>query len=240
MGYYFNIERDIKDKINQVNTSISSAFLTNLVNIEFIIDKYFNQANYIEELKRAYDSNENYKIKYNLLKNKNNELQKLLHLNYKYDYNLIRLKVLSYVNLNDMSKVTLDYNLDDNSKIYALLTYDGFSAGIAFKKDGQNIAYLNSNERCNYTVFIGNNNAPGITSGMDSQGSLVIKYIPLWKKINVDDEIITSGMDEIYPYGIKVGVVKYIKKGETTQEVLAKPYSSALSERYFYLYDVPK
>ena len=240
LGYYFNIERDIKNKVNQLSNSISSTFLINIINIESTIGKYFNQTKYIDKLKKINEENDNYKVLYNIKDKENQELQKLLNIDYKHEYKFEKVKVLSYVKLNDNSKVMIDYPLEDKDKIYAILTYDGFSAGIALKKENQDIAYLNNNDRCNYTIFIGDNNAPGITSGVNSSGRLVIKHIPLWKDVNIDDEIITSGMDKIFPYGIKVGVVKEIIKGETTQEVFAMPYSKVLSERYFYLYDASK
>ena len=240
MGYYLNIERDIKNTANQINNSVSSMILTNLVNIESAINKYFNQIKYIDKLIKINQKNENYKVLYEIKENENKELQKLLNIDYKNIHKFQKIKVLSYVKLNDTSKVNIDYPLNDKNKIYALITYNGFSAGIALKNNNKDIAYLNNNDRCNYTVFIGENNAPGITSGVNNDGRLIIKYIPLWKEIKIGDEIITSGMDKIFPYGIKVGVVEDIKKSETTQEVLAKLYSRVLSERYFYLYDTSK
>ena len=148
-----------------------------------------------------------------------------------------KIKVLSYFKLNDNSKVIIDYKDIKKDKIYPLITYDGYSAGIALNQKNRNIAYLNNNERSNYTVFIGNSNAPGITSGINENGKLKIKHIPLWKKININDEVITSGMDNIFPYGIKDGKVLKIDKMETTQNILCKPYGKVLSQRYFYIFD---
>ena len=240
LGYYFNIERDIKNKLNQLNNSISSSFLTYVIEIESVIYKYFDQLKYIDKLEKTNVENNSYKILYTIKDKENQELKQLLNINYKYEHKFEKIKVLSYLKLNDTSKVVIDYKLLEKNKIYALVTYDGFSAGIVLNKDDQNIAYLNNNERCNYTVFIGDNYAPGITSGVNSDGLLVIKHIPLWKEINLNDIIITSGMDKIFPYGIKVGTVKKINKGETTQEVLCEPYGKVLSQRYFYLYDTDK
>ena len=240
LGYYFNIEYTIKKKLNLLKNSISSVFLTNLINIETIIDKYFNQLDYIEQLKQSEKENENYKVLYDIELEQNKEYKQLLNINFKSKYNFKKVKVLSYLKLNDTSKVILDYSTSNKNKIYALITYDGFSAGISLTKENQNIGYLNNNKRCNYTVFIGDEKAPGITSGMNNDGLLSIKHIPLWKNINIEDEITTSGMDEIFPYGIKVGVVKKIIKGETTQEVFCKPYGKVLSKRHFYLFDTTK
>ena len=240
LGYYFNIERDIKNKLNQLNKSISTMFLTNLIKIESTIDKYFNQLKYIGKLKKINEENENYKTLYEIKTKENKELQQLLNINFTNEHKFEKIQVLSYLKLNDTSKVTINYPLIEKNKIYSLITYDGYSAGITLNKDGQNVAYLNNNERCNYTIFIGEDNAPGITSGVNNNGKLVINHIPLWKDIKIDDEIITSGMDEIFPFGIKVGVVKDIIKGEITQIVLCEPYGKVLSQRYFYLYRTSK
>jgi rod shape-determining protein MreC len=237
LGYIFSIEQDVKNKLNILNNQISLIILNNLTNIELFIDKYFNQLEYIEKLKVMIEEYYHYKLLYNIKEKEFLELQKLTQLKFKHNFNFIKVKVLSYLNLNDNSKVILDYSKLINDKIYALITYDGFSAGIVLKKNNQNIAYLNQNKRCNYTVYIGDDNIPGITSGFSQDGKLIIKHIPLWKKINLEDKVITSGMDNIFPFGIKVGIVKSINKGEITQEILIEPFSQILNQRYFYLFN---
>ena len=47
--------------------------------------------------------------------------------------------------------------------------------------------------------FIGNERNPGIaTSNDESSDLLSVKFIPVWADINVGDEVITSGMDNIF------------------------------------------
>ena len=36
---------------------------------------------------------------------------------------------------------------------------------------------------------------------------LVAKYIPSWMNIYIGDEVITSGMDDIFPQGLKLGKI---------------------------------
>jgi cell shape-determining protein MreC len=86
----------------------------------------------------------------------------------------------------------------------------GISSAIALKQDNKTIALLNQNKKCNYTVFIGKKQVPGITSGVTKDNKMLIKFIPIWKHINIDDEVITSGMDKIFPYGIKVSSGNFI------------------------------
>ncbi len=103
------------------------------------------------------------------------------------------------------------------------------------KQNNQTVSYLNPNPKCNYAVFIGKTNAPGITSGANKKGDIIIKYIPKWYMINVDDEVITSGMDDIFPKGIKVGIITSIKELPNTKIATIKPYAKVLSKKNFYL-----
>ena len=236
MGYIFNIERDIKIKLSQLNNDISTLFLDTVVYIESSIDKYIYQIQYINQLKDLNQKNNDYKLLYDIKTSQLNELNKLQNIDYKQQYSFEKTRGLSYYKFDDFSKIIIDYPVSNEKKIYALLTYDGFSAGIVINKDDQNVAYLNNNIKCNYSVYIGDSNAPGITSGMDKNGLIIIKYVPLWKNIKKGDDIISSGMDNIFPFGIKVGKVEDIKIGDTTQEIYAKPYSDVLGKRDFYIY----
>lgn len=163
------------------------------------------------------------------------ELNKTIHLSFNKEMKYEKVQVLSYVNFDDYSKVLIDKDIMNKDKIYSLITIDGYSAGIVVPQNERLIAYLNENEKCNYTVFIGKNNAPGITSGSNNDGNIVIKYVPIWKEIQVGDEVITSSMDSIFPFGVKVGKVIQIKEYENTKEVLVKPYGKTLGERNFFI-----
>ena len=66
-------------------------------------------------------------------------------------------------------------------------------------KNGKRIGLLNGNKDCTYAAFIGNERNPGIaTSNDESSDLLSVKFIPVWADINVGDEVITSGMDNIF------------------------------------------
>ena len=147
---------------------------------------------------------------------------------------LSKIDVLSYINFSDFSKVILK-PVSDVKKISALITKNGYSAGIIKKKGIEYIGYLNHNPESNYAVYIGENNVPGITHGIPHNENIKIKFIPLWQNINIGDKVITSGMDNIFPYGIKVGYVSSIKKLSTTQEAFVKPYAKVYSQKYFYI-----
>jgi len=236
LGYLFNIEKDIHKKLVVFNHYLESSYsnIVTLVNNSY--DKYIDQLEHIDMLKKQNREYQKYKVLYeqnhNVLLNyqENNQTDTI------FDNNYIKIKALSYLKLNDFSKIVLEDKLKQKDKIYALVTIDGKSAGTVIYKNNKTIAYLNQNERCNYAVYIGKNKSPGITSGMYTDGKLIINYVPIWKTVSIGDEVITSSMDNLFPYGIKVGKVISFKINENTQQVLVEPYASVTKEREFYLY----
>jgi len=234
LSYIFNVDRFIKNQVSTLNRSITNSYLNIMVTTQEFIDKYINQLNYIDQLLKQNEDYLQYKIKYNqfLSLSKKNIDQDLVEKKLK----LQKISALKYDKLNDFSKIVLTKKKDDNKTINALITYSGYSAGIAMNIDNMFIGYLNNNTKCNYAVYIGNSKATGITSGVTTEGDLVIKFIPLWQEVNIGDEVITSGMDDIFPIGIKVGVVKRIKSTENTKIVYVQTYVDPLKETKFLLY----
>ena len=224
LSYMFRIDRSISDKLFVINTNIKEAYLAKFTNIQNLISKYFHQTEQIIQFKKDALKNEKYKLLY------------LTKCKLKSDLNssLSRASVISYINFNDFSEVIFSSKLDIKN-ISALITDDGYSAGI-IKKENHNIGYLNHHPKSNYAVFIGKNNVPGITHGKKDEEYITIKYVPLWQEISIGDEVITSGMDNIFPKGIQVGDVVSIKKLSTTWEALVKPYANVYNKNYFYIY----
>jgi rod shape-determining protein MreC len=235
IAYTTNFDNFLKFRLSKFNINIQDIYVDFLVKAQDRLDQYSNQAKHIEELKSQIKQNQKYKALYKIELTKNQELLQVLKLKqeHKVDFQLVR--VLSYIDLKDKTKVILN-NLDlPLDKIYPLVSLDGFSSAIALKQNNKTIALLNQNKKCNYTVFIGEKQISGITSGATRDNKMLIRFIPIWKHINIGDEVITSGMDKIFPYGIKVGKVLSIKSKENTQEVLIKPYATTLNTRYFYI-----
>lgn len=234
--YLFNIERVIQNKLSVLNKSIQSTYINIFISISNSLDKYINQLDYINQLRTSNEENLKYKILYNTTVNELNELNKNINIIEPLNFNLEKVKVLSYYKFNDYSRVIIDKEDLNSTKLYSLITFDGFSAGIVLNKDHSSIAYLNENTKCNYTVFIGENNVPGITSGVDDDGQLIVKYVPIWQNISLGDEVITSSMDNIFPFGVKVGKVTKIDIQDNIQEVLVTPYAKNFGNRDYYLY----
>jgi rod shape-determining protein MreC len=228
LSYIFNIDKLLSKKISILDNTIKINYKTVYSNIENSITKYFNQAQQIEDLRKINKRDEKIQLLQQISSNYNIN-KKLISL-YKID-------VLSYKNFNDFSNIILINNhfLIPNT-ISALITNNGYSAGIAREQNNQYLGLLNHNPKCNYSVFIGKNNIPGITRGDKNQKNITIEYIPIWKKINIGDEVVTSGMDNIFPANIQVGKIVEITKLSTTQKAKVKPYAKVYNKKYFYLY----
>jgi len=239
LGYIFNIDKTISTKLTSVSLDIKSTYNQNIYYISNIIDRYINQQKNIESLQKKVSLNNNYKILYETSQEELLEFKKVfLDKNNSAEVNYV--SVLSYINLNDFSKVILDTNLSQENKILALVTPQNYSAGIVLRQNNQTVSYLNTNTKCNYAVFIGNQKAPGITSGITKKGNLLLKHVPKWYTINKGEEVLTSGQDGIFPQGIKVGRVLFVNELVNTKNVIIKPYAKVLSKKYFYIIDINK
>ena len=232
--YLLHFDKVLTDRFTFVN-DFKNSYIKRTDIISSNINSFFDQADKIKELTKT--NQELFKY-LNLYTSSNNDLIDLQNntptLNTKPE-NLKIVKVLSYINFNDFTKIWLDIPKED-SEIQGLI--DGeYSAGIVVQKANKAQALLNGNEKCNYAVFIGENKAPGIIHKNKHKDLLSIRFIPIWIDIKLGDEVITSGMDNIFFEGLKVGKVVNIIKMADQQEAYIKPYSKVLQKKYFYLYD---
>lgn len=231
--YIFNIDQSITQKFRFVN-DIKKYYLEKLIVVQNGIEKYFFQVSTIESLSKENDELKKYKILFEKSENELNTYSKLTNDLDKTQIELTLVKVLSYVNFDDQTKVWLDRKKEDE-KIEGLIS-ENYAAGIVINQSNHALALLNGNDKSNYAVFIGENRAPGIIHGMLNSNMIIAKYVPIWMNINVGDEVITSGLDDIFFEGLKVGIVKSIKKMPDMQEATIEPYVNASNKGYFYIY----
>jgi rod shape-determining protein MreC len=166
------------------------------------------------------------------LLNDSNELRHSLKLP-KLDIDLDIVKVISRSEFNDNHSFWIDYKDFNPSKIYGLI-HNSYSAGIVININNRPKALLNFNNDCSYSVHIGKESIPGILNGSKSS-KLIIDYIPQWLNVKVGDEVVTSGLDNIFPKGIKVGIVSEINTLSGYKQALVEPYNKRLQSRYYYI-----
>ncbi len=238
LSYIFKIDELLIKKFSFLS-DIKTIYMVKMMNFSTILEKYFDQANSIEKLKTENNELKEYKILYTSTQNQLDNL-KDFYTNIKNPNNKPKIefiKVLSYINYNDFTKVWLDKKVEDDT-IFGLIT-DNYSAGIVVNKNGNAVGLLNGNKECSYAVFIGDGKAPGIITSSENQDELQIKFIPIWAQINKGDEVITSGMDNIFFEGLKVGTIIEVTNLADMKVATVKPYVNVLKKKYFHTYKSP-
>jgi len=80
---------------------------------------------------------------------------------------------------------------------------------VAIKNRDHLEGILLSNEKCQFSTFVGKDRMPGIAKGIDEK-TMEINFIPKWSKISVGDRVVTSGLDNIFLANIPVGIVSEV------------------------------
>lgn len=223
---------------------IQSPFISALNNIksnynattEFIekqLVKHFYQASHIEELEEKLQKHEDDHLIMQQLASEINDLlaQKNSNLFMEPEVQLVR--AISYQNFGDQNRIWMDIDDYNSSRIYGL-TYKELVAGIVISQNEKPLALLNRDIKCSYAVYVGDTKAPGIAQG-NSAKNLIVKFIPAWFLINVGDEVVTSGLDEIFFKGLKVGTVISVTKSQGYQSAVVEPYYKANDPNYFHM-----
>jgi len=149
-------------------------------------------------------------------------------------HNISITETISYVKLNSFSQIILTKpkSLIEN-KLYGLIQ-GTVVAGTAKVHNNQLYGYLTSDDKCRFSVFIGEDKAPGIAIGVD-KNKMIIKFIPKWHKIQVGDKVITSGLDNIFFADLPVGIVTKVELQSSYKIAHIKTYSYILHPKTFFL-----
>jgi rod shape-determining protein MreC len=235
LSYLFEADKLLIKKFTFFN-DLKISYINKFIDISTSVEKYFDQANTIESLTIENNELKKYKILYTTTQTQLNAIKEfLVNIELSQAKAKIELvKVLSYISFNDFTKVWLDKKPTDEN-ILGLIT-ENYAAGIVVNRDGRSVGLLNGNKECSYAVFIGENKIPGIITSAKNQNELLIKFIPIWSEINKGDEVITSGMDNIFFEGLKVGTIVEVTSLPDMKIATVKPYVNVLKKKYFYTY----
>ncbi len=230
----YNYNEVVKGPILDTTSMIKTYYINFINSINNVKDAYIAQKNTIVKLKKevallktsamlssAFASELN-----SLLKDKSELYQPKMHIT----------RAISYVNLANYNRVWLDFKGLHKDKIFGLL-YKGNSAGIVINKNGRALALLQGDDKCIFSVYIGKNRLPGVIFG--DKNSMIIKYIPSWLKVKLGDEVYTSGLDNIFFEGVRVGKVTKIIKGESYLSAVVKPYAKVPVPGFFHIITKP-
>ncbi|MBZ7953513.1 rod shape-determining protein MreC [Campylobacter sp. W0018] len=214
---------------------------------DIVIEKFYRIEDFIaEEFSKHFDQVEQIEK----LKAKNQELEYMAVLTTSFANQLNRIledknstkylpqvsltRAISYVRLNDYKRLWLDFARVPPDKNKGLI-YQGYTAGIAINKNDRAMAILQGDEKCVFAVYIGKDKIPGLLQG--ENGKVVVNFIIKSAKINIGDEILTSGLDNIFFSDVPVGKVMEINNGETYKSVVVKPYVQINIPAYLYIVD---
>jgi len=198
---------------------------------------YIFQKENIEKLTKENQVLKKYLLDQTLYLQQVNKLYQKLPSLEKLPYKSITLvDTISYVKLNSFDEVLLTMpkkvKLKENH-VYGLIQKNSIG-GTAIVKGGNLYAYLASNSRCKFSVFIGKNRTPGIIQGIDKE-SMLVKYIPKWANIKAGDRVETSGLDGIFFSNIPVGIVESVKVENSYKTAYIRSFSDTLHPNFFFL-----
>ena len=212
---------------------IKSTFHNSIKIIDMTIYKHTFQANHIEELQEKLVKYENNHLVMKQLAHEINDLFIENNSSLKSNPKVKLVRAISYEKFGNLNRIWLDINKYDSSKIYGLV-YNEYVAGIVIPKHNKPLALLNRDIKSSYAVYVGEGMAPGIAHGNNSQ-NVVVKFIPAWFNIKIGDDVITSGLDEIFFKGLKVGKVISITKAQGYQNAVIQQYYKSHELNYFHL-----
>lgn len=221
---------DIKQRILYINDEIVEQFYNSSDFLKESINEHFNQA---EEIRFLRSKNQELEKSSALLASFANRLNLLLEdkNSTRYLPNVKLVKAISYVEIGDYKKVWLD--LDEFKGENKGLIYQGYTAGMVVAKNNRPMALLQGDEKCVFSVYIGQKQTPGLVQGKN--GELWIRYIPKSDTIELDDEVFTSGLDNIFFAGVPVGKVVKIVDEDLYKSALVESFVNPNLPSYFYM-----
>jgi len=232
---FFKKEGQFQESFTIVSLPIKNVYLDITNSIHNTINKYISQANSIERLKTENILLRKYLYNQKTTINQLEQYNKVKVEKFNTNQNILRIQTLSYKKLNDFSYIYLtnsDTTLKED-KIYGLIQKN-VVAGIAIRNDNKLEGILLSNEKCQFSTFIGKKKMPGIAKGIDAK-TMEINFIPKWSKISIGDKVVTSGLDNIFLANIPVGTVSKVFTRSTYKTAIIKTYADILHPSYFYL-----
>jgi len=228
--YYNNV---IQSPIISVLNSIKMTYHTTNQYISDTFEEHFFQAQRITTLKEELSQYEKNHLVMQELATEIQDLYQLENSSFKITPNIQLVRAISYEKFGNFNRLWIEVPEYNSSKIYGL-TYKEYVAGIVINIDKKPLALLNQDIKSAYSVYVGRENAPGITHG-NNDNNLVVNFIPTWFNIKVGDEVITSGLDKIFMKGLKVGKVLSVTSSQGYQNAIIEPYYKTNEPNYFYM-----
>ncbi|MEA1893546.1 MAG: rod shape-determining protein MreC [Campylobacterota bacterium] len=195
--------------------------------------RYTFQATKIDSLKEELQKYENNHLVMQQMASEISDLYKIKNSKLKLTPQVELVRTISYQKFGDLNKIWIDIKDYNSSKVYGLI-YNELVAGIVVSQDDKALGLLNKDFKSSYAVYVGKEKAPGIVHG-NNEENLLVKFIPTWFSIKAGDIVTTSGLDNIFFKGLKVGKVLSISRSQGYQNAIIEPYYQANDPNYFHL-----
>lgn len=226
--YYGSV---IKNNVLIFNDTVINAYYDSKNYLKEFISEHFNQAEQIrilrEQNKILEEANalvSTFASQLNLFLEDKNSSQ------YFPQVSLVR--AVSYVQISNYDRIWLSSSSFSGSKNRGLI-YQGYTAGIAIAREGRPMALLQTDEQCVFSVVVGKEKIPGVVQGRN--GKVIVKFIPKWEKIKAGDEVLTSGLDEVFFSGVPVGRVINVFSDDMYQSAELEPFAKIDLPSYMYI-----
>lgn len=226
--------------IGSVGDSVKIFILNVKDGIAFSYNKYIAQAKTIEHYEEKLRNYERLELE---LEHTQNELDALSVFDtqqaFANDTRFFPARAYSYVSMGDSNRVWIHFDVSSypEDRIFGLVQ-DNKALGIAVIYDNKLMGLLNGERKSSYSVFIGDEKIPAIvhSSALDHR-YITADFIPSWRKVNIGDQVVTSGLDGIFIEGVSVGEVVSVNRdfGYISAEI--KPYAQRSKLGYLWLID---
>jgi rod shape-determining protein MreC len=232
-GFALNYSSAVQTPILHYLNSVKYFYHSLLNSVSDTIDQHFFQKERIAALQEKLKIYEKTHLVSHQIASELNRLYQENNASFDSNPDVELVQGLSYATLGDINKVWLHMDDFNRSKIYGL-THKEQTAGIVISKNGEPLALLNSDPKCSYAVSIGDNSVPGIIHGTKKK-EMLIEFIPSWMHIKVGDEVLTSGLDNLFFSNILVGKVTAISQSQGYQNAQVLPYFHEEKIGYFHV-----
>lgn len=228
-----NYTNSFQEPLNRFFNLIKSTYFDTLTSLNNSIEEHFFQAQTIEKLKQELQTCKQNTLLLPQYKSELANLYKLTDTNLSFTPKTELVRAISYAKFGDMNRLWIEANEYNASKIYGLVFQDKV-AGIVVPKNGMPLALLLRDPKSSFAVYIGKVQAPGIAHGNNDE-NIIVTFIPTWYNIEVGDEVVTSGLDNLFFKGFKVGRVLSISTSQGYKKAIVKPYYMQKELGYFYM-----
>jgi len=226
-SFIFRILNPIHSEFNSVSLGLNNLYEDNIISKEkLLLDNEILK----KELEKLLIENSRMKI----LAQENKELKKIINFFSKDNFDYVTGKIIYKNNLfnnyyNDKF-IVIDLGFEDGVKEnLVVVNSEGSVIGkIIETKKNVSKACLIVNSNCKIAASIQNkDNTSGIIEG-DLGLVTKMKFIPQGEDLNIEDTIVSSGLEENVPYGLPIGKIKDIKKDDNDiwQEAIVEIFAN--------------